>query len=149
MSALRILVTGSRDWTDTASVVRAFTEAVLRHYPDGVPKPFDWSTVELRHGCARGLDSTAARIAAKWGMQVKGIPADWDMHGRAAGSIRNGQLVAMSPLADELLTFALPHSVGTFDCARKARAAGIVVYDYGLSTSSNTRSTKRVKITGR
>lgn len=39
------------------------------------------------------------------------------------------------PVADECLTFTLPQSVGTYDCAKRARAAGIAVHDYCLSTA--------------
>lgn len=139
MTPLGILVTGSRDYTYKHTVARAFIEAVMRHYPDGVPDPFDWSTVEVRHGCARGLDTIAAELGEAWGMWVVGLRADWKRHGKAAGLIRNGKLVAREPLVDQCLTFALPESVGTFDCADKARAAGIPVFDYGVSTRLEDR----------
>jgi len=44
----RLVVTGSRDWTD-----RAVVEEALRRLPVG----------RLAHGGARGLDTIAARIA--------------------------------------------------------------------------------------
>ena len=52
-------------------------------------------------------------------------PADWSTHGRAAGPIRNQQMVDRG--ADICLAFPTSSSIGTWDCVRRAKAAGIPV----------------------
>lgn len=73
---------------------------------------------EIGFGDADGVDD----LAWKWA-HANGVPwvryvADWDRLGHAAGSIRNGVMLAdFKPR--ELLVF--PGGTGTTDCARKAR----------------------------
>lgn len=105
----RILITGSRDWTDV-DPIRA---ALLEHGPGVVV-----------HGAARGADTIAGEIAASLGWLVEAHPADWG-HGRSAGVRRNQAMVDLG--ADVCLAFPLPGSVGTWDCIRRATAAGIMV----------------------
>lgn len=52
-------------------------------------------------------------------------PADWKRHGKAAGMIRNREMVALG--ADLCIAFPLPQSKGTFGCIREAEKAGIEV----------------------
>lgn len=52
----RILVTGSRSWTDWVTVWTALEDAVEEAYRLG------FRAYEVRHGCAEGAD----RIAAQW-----------------------------------------------------------------------------------
>lgn len=129
---MRILVTGSRDLSSKAIVADAFREAIGRHYGFPLPVPFDWSSVTIRHGKARGADTLAHRIAQEWGMRTQFIDADWATFGNAAGPIRNSRLVALEPVADECLAFPARGSRGTYDCMKKASAAGIPVFNYGF-----------------
>ena len=41
------------------------------------------------HGAARGADSLAGQWGKSKGLPVVEIPANWDVYGNAAGSIRN------------------------------------------------------------
>lgn len=82
--------------------------------------------VTLMHGdCATGGDQLADAEARALGWDVEKYPADWDTHGKAAGPIRNGQMVAKRP--DVLFAYPTAQSRGTWDAIRKARAAGIMV----------------------
>lgn len=128
---LRILVTGSRDWTDPIPVQQALEQA-LTLSSIGAPV--------LVHGAARGADTLAERAwkhlqSARPGYLAspEQHPANWTKYGKAAGPIRNAYMVNLG--ANVCLTFARPGSVGTFDCARKARMAGIRVVDWGVSTA--------------
>jgi len=108
---MRVIVTGSRHWTDVAEVERA----LLRLPRDAV----------IVHGAARGLDAIAARVAVEQGLTVEAHPADWGSHGRAAGPIRNQAMVDLG--VDECLAFPLPDSVGTWDCVLRATFGGAKV----------------------
>ena len=51
------------------------------------------------------------------------VPADWDRHGRAAGPIRNAEMIARSPAA----VIAFRGGRGTADTVRRANAADVPV----------------------
>lgn len=114
---MRILVTGSRDWTDSEAIDSALWHA----WTDaGCP---DRSTVTLVHGGARGADHIAAAIARRVGLNVECHPAAWDTRGRAAGKIRNAEMVNAG--ADVCLAFIRNESRGATHCADLAEAKGI------------------------
>lgn len=111
---LRVLVCGSRDWTDKAAI-----EKELRLLPAG--------SVVI-HGDCRGADRIAGQIAQSLGLEVEAFPADWETHGKAAGPLRNRQMLAEGR-PDTVLAFHehLEASRGTADMVKKARAARIQV----------------------
>ena len=113
----RILVTGSRSWTDAATIDRNLVGAT-GHLDMLRP-------VVVIDGAAKGADSIAHDFALAHGWQTERYPADWTTHGKAAGSIRNQQMVDLG--ADLCLAFPLPDSIGTWDCIRRANKAGIRV----------------------
>ena len=115
-----VIVTGSRDWVDDQRVFRELEDL--------------WSTTEgpfvVRHGdCPTGAD----RFASVWCELVYEdvyeirYPAEWVKHGKAAGPIRNAEMVVAG--ADLCLAFPLGASRGTRNCMRLAREAGIPVID--------------------
>jgi hypothetical protein len=123
---LRILVTGSREWTDRDTLRDALMRAIADLCPPGAgPSSHPLSGMTLVHGAARGLDTLAAEQAEFWGMQVEAHPADWARHGRAAGPIRNAAMVALG--ADVCLAFPIGASPGTRGCIAVAERAGIPV----------------------
>jgi hypothetical protein len=77
------------------------------------------------HGAAVGADSIAGHIAHELGLAVEPYPADWDRYGKAAGHIRNRQMLAAKP--DRVLAFSKNISVsrGTSHMVKIAQAAGI------------------------
>lgn len=118
---MRILVTGSRRWTD-----REVMEAALDNATAGCVM-----NCTLIHGNATGVDILANEIARGWDdmwgeWSIERFPADWAKHGRAAGSIRNAQMLTEGK-PDLVLAFPLPGSKGTWDMIRKANAAGVEV----------------------
>jgi hypothetical protein len=106
----RILITGSRTWTDN-TVIR---DALTPHRAPGAV---------LVHGNAHGADRIAAGIWRSWGLPVETHPADWHTHGRAAGMVRNRHMVILG--ADICLAFIHNHSPGATHCAATANQAGI------------------------
>jgi len=111
-------VTGSRTWHDIAAIERALAVILARH-PEGVL---------LVHGaCPRGADAIAAAYAT-WtpGYQVEAHPADWHRHGRAAGHLRNADMIALG--ADGCAAFIRGGSPGSASTVRLAAGAGIPVW---------------------
>lgn len=76
---------------------------------------------EIIHGGAPGADSLAGQWARANAIKETCVKADWDKHGRAAGPIRNSEMLKLSP--DK--AFGFPGGKGTADMVRKVRAAGI------------------------
>lgn len=119
---LRILVTGSRDWTDEQAIHDALAQVMRAHR--------DRNPIVLVHGGARGADRIADKIWRSWQFRLDlAAPevhhADWDSYGKAAGWRRNAEMVAAG--ADVCLAFPLGESRGTRGCMALAEEAGIPV----------------------
>jgi hypothetical protein len=119
---MRILVTGSRTWTDKVAVAQAIREAWLV-----AGRPYG---VVVVHGGARGADYIAGVYAKRLGFSVEVhevSDADWKNFGRSSGAIRNQAMVDKG--ADICLAFIRNESRGATMCAKMAEKAGIpVVY---------------------
>lgn len=116
----RVLVTGSRDWQDPIRI----GDALIDQLPtDGTPM-----TV-VCGDCPTGADATT-RTWVQWVQSRTRSPvtcethhADWHLHGKAAGPIRNQKMIDSG--ADICLSFIRGGSPGATDCTRRAEAAGI------------------------
>jgi phosphoribosylformylglycinamidine (FGAM) synthase-like amidotransferase family enzyme len=108
----RYLICGGRDFRDYELMEKAL-RALILHPADAV----------IIHGAARGADTLAARWGQCNGSQVIACPADWDAHPKAAGPIRNSQMLTEHK-PDVVIAF--PGGRGTADMVRKARSAGVV-----------------------
>lgn len=76
-------------------------------------------------GDATGADSWGIVWAKRRGLPIERHPADWKKHGRAAGPVRNAEMVAK---ADALIAIWDGESRGTADVMEKACAAGLKVF---------------------
>lgn len=115
---IRILVTGSRTWTNrnwlSMELISAAAETA-----GGLEVP-----VTLVSGaCPRGADRIAEELAKSWDWTVERHPADWKAYGKAAGFIRNQQMVDLG--ADICLAFVRNGSRGATHCGQAAERAGI------------------------
>jgi hypothetical protein len=123
----KILVTGDREWTDIPRVVDE-----LRNYRPG--------TI-LVHGACRGADIICAAVAEALRFEVRGYPADWTTFKRAAGPIRNQQMLDVENRPDEPIDLCLAfhnnidQSRGTADMLRRVEKATIV---WKLCTTETT-----------
>jgi YspA, cpYpsA-related SLOG family len=113
---LRILITGSRDWTNTDQVYDAIWMAA---------GPWVAANVTVVHGGARGADTIAGEVAKRLGFNVEVHSSDWERYGKRAGLVRNSEMVAAG--ADICLAFPLGESRGTRHCMREAEKASIPV----------------------
>lgn len=109
----RILICGSRDWTEKSLIYHAISEA-LKH-----------GAIEIIHGGARGADSIAGQIAETLKIPVRVFPAQWDKYGKAAGFRRNIEMLNQLDQDDMVLAFQLNGSRGTQLTINEARKRGI------------------------
>lgn len=79
---------------------------------------------ELRTGGCRGADLDAEAWARENHIPVRTFPADWEKHGKAAGPIRNGEMLAG---ADGVVAF--PGGRGTADMLKQAGRARLLLWN--------------------
>ena len=121
---MRVLVTGSRDWTDRKTIEDALYDVLVTA---------SGNVVVVHGACPSGAD----KIAAEWvdvigrhdyGLSEERHPALWRPAGvldRSAGFKRNAEMVALG--ADLCLAFIHSGSRGATHCADLAEKAGIPV----------------------
>lgn len=118
---MRVLVCGSRDWTDAQPIAQmlhaAWETAQLNFHATHV------SDMIVMHGKARGADTIADTIARARGHTIDERPADWRGQGRRAGILRNLAMLDEAP--DLVLAFQLNGSRGTQHAIDEARRRGI------------------------
>lgn len=110
---MKVLVCGDRNWNHAGLILDR-----LGKLPAGAI---------ILEGGANGADTLARHAAERLGFAVMEFPADWDKHGRAAGPIRNRQMLDEKP--DLVIAFHsnLAASRGTADTVREAKRRGIPV----------------------
>ena len=114
----RVLVTGSREYRGS-DVLREISLLAIEHGRENLV---------VVHGAARsGADKLASIAARALGIREEPHPADWAKHNRAAGPLRNQEMVDAG--ADEALAFFQEGAAnrGTADCVARAGMAGIPV----------------------
>lgn len=131
---IRVIVTGGRFYGEEFDRERQYRQLWLRER-DHVNETLNellrlyGEDLLIVQGGAKGAD----RAARDWALRLDGprpitFAADWRGLGRAAGPIRNGEMVAAG--AD--LVVAFPGNSGTADCVRQAREARLYVLDLRL-----------------
>lgn len=110
---MRLLVCGDRNWR-LYDIVR---DTIKDLAPDIVIQ-----------GEARGADSMARDAAKELGIGVVSFPAKWDIYGKAAGLIRNQQMLDKGK-PDKVLAFHtnINMSKGTKDMVLRANREGLPV----------------------
>ncbi len=112
-----VLVCGSRFYSDYAKIYDYL-------------KRLNASQV-LAGGC-RGADTLAVRAARSLGVPFREFPADWQRFGKAAGPMRNQQMLDEG--GPDLVVAFHPHleeSKGTKDMVHRAIAQGIPLWLVG------------------
>lgn len=115
-----VLVCGSRDYTNE-SYIHGFLDTVFK----------DEKTENIIvEGEAPGADSIARNYGEKKGYEVRKFPADWKTHGKAAGPIRNKQMLDENPDISLVVAFSnkpLEESRGTANMVKQASERKIAV----------------------
>lgn len=130
---MRVLVTGSRKWTDWRAVYQVLTtlcvENNLMYPPDeyGNTMP-DPAKITVVHGnCPTGADRHADEWCIGSYFVAERHPADWNT-GKGAGFKRNAEMVNLG--ADLCLAFIKNNSKGATHTADLAEKAGIRTVRY-------------------
>lgn len=108
--SVRLLICGDRNWSG-GDVIRE----IIKQYNPTV----------IIEGEARGADTLARLAGETLGIQVLRFPADWEKYGRAAGPIRNSQMLKEGN-PDVVIGFHynVAESKGTRDMLTRAKKAG-------------------------
>lgn len=85
-----LMVTGSRSWTNTFTLTKAIRDLYLKWAADASPIT---APLLLSGACPRGADAIAEQFWSEANLPIRRMPADWNSNGRAAGFIRNQQMV--------------------------------------------------------
>lgn len=123
---MKVLVLGSKDWSDEKAVEREF-----RKLPLGTT---------IIHGADEvGIDIIAEKMAKKFGFPIRRYPADLAGEKRATGSDksavpkRNAKILREEHKSGDPIAFALAftpdlnRSRGAKDCVERARKVGVRV----------------------
>lgn len=108
----KVIIAGSRDFNDYE---------LLEKTMDKLLQDVRGRIVVLC-GEAHGADALGKRYAQERGYAVQSFPADWRLHGRAAGPLRNRQMAAA---ADACACFWDGRSRGTANMIEEAKRAGL------------------------
>lgn len=128
----RVLVTGSRTWTDVEQLREQLDIALMTHRG---------RVVLVSGACPTGADVLAEAWALERDVPVERHPADWEGQGKSAGFIRNGIMVESRP--DIVLSFNRGASKGTEHCTAAAETAGLKVLRFTDDTPIEGRVADR------
>lgn len=109
---MRVLVCGGREYNDRDNVL----DVLRLNVPVGAT---------IIEGGARGADTLARQWARAFEVPCETWKADWEKHGKAAGLIRNEEMLRSG--ID--LVIAFPGGRGTAHMKRIAREAGVKVIE--------------------
>lgn len=103
---------------------RAFNDALtLGSWLGGIHKN-NGPITELIEGGAPGADFMARKFAEWMGIPVRTFEAEWDIHGKAAGPIRNKRMLDEGKPD---LVVAFEGGKGTANMLKQATAAGVKI----------------------
>ena len=115
---MKFLICGSRNWKNE-KLLRKRIKAMLGENSEHT----------IINGGCRGADVMSTQLAKDEGWTVKEYPADWKKYKKAAGPIRNQQMIIENPDLDGVIAFSnnIKDSKGTQDMVFKANYNGIPV----------------------
>lgn len=138
---MRVLVTGSRHFgfkleerDKVFGNIEDLVESCKNLYTS------EYEDLTIIHGAAKGVDTAAEHWATLCNVPQEKYPADWEAYGKAAGPIRNKQMLDegkpdmviafLTKVADQEIFYGLSdsqHSRGTKDMIKQALKANIPV----------------------
>lgn len=131
---MKVLVCGGRDYAD-----RELVYVVLDRIHGETPIEF------IIQGEADGADALARDWAVSRKVALIGCHADWKKHGRAAGPMRNQDMLDRW---EPDVVIAFPGGAGTADMVRRARRAGVPV-EHAAREAKDAVEALRREVSGR
>lgn len=131
----RFIVSGSRDWTNRVRIGMELFNLL---------RLFGSKHLTIVVGDYRGVDRIVTEICDAVGITCEVHHADWKLHGRAAGPLRNREMIesgaGMVLAFKDDFDFTLARGIGggTEDCARQARKAGMIVHVFNSTSTEWT-----------
>lgn len=115
---MRVLVCGSRTFNDQF----LFDLAMNGFLDEFEPRA---SELVIISGLAKGADTMAVDWAKKNNVTYEGYPAQWDKYGRAAGPVRNQQMLDTG--VDLVIAFPKGEAKGTRHMMKIAKEKGVEI----------------------
>lgn len=109
---MKVIIAGGREFNDYEAVKQAIADS-------------NFEITEVISGGATGADALGERYATEFNIKLTIFPADWNMHGRAAGPIRNRE---MAEYGEALIAFWDGQSRGTKNMIAEAKKNDLEVY---------------------
>jgi hypothetical protein len=106
MNKTKIIIAGGRDFTEW----QFFEKWCERTICSLKTQWSELTDLQIVSGGARGTDALGEKFAKVYDIDLKIFPAEWDLHGKSAGYIRNS---TMAEYADVLIAFWDGRSKGT------------------------------------
>jgi hypothetical protein len=110
----RVIICGGRDFSNSVLLFKTMDVLHAEH-----------QFRDMMQGGARGADAMSRLWAKTHPEIVRWVsPAQWELHGKAAGPIRNSRMLEWKP---DLVVAFPTGGPGTADMIKQARAAGVEV----------------------
>lgn len=136
-----VIVTGGRTYgavsrffpaTDELIAIRNKELARRKHVFAALDELHASEAIDLLiQGGAKGADTVAKEWAIERAVHVLTMPANWERDGKAAGPIRNGQMVKKgveyNALGRSVLVLAFPGGRGTANMIEQSHKAGLLI----------------------
>lgn len=124
MKELRVIIAGSRDFSDYELLKKSAIEIITKKtmLPD---------LTRIISGGARGADTLGERFANEMGLEISRFIPDWDGLGKRAGYVRNAEMAKFAVEDDNdgmLIAFWDGKSRGTKHMIDLAKRYGLEVH---------------------
>lgn len=127
--SMGIICCGGRHF-DCYTLLEYVIDSIIEEYGAKTEK------VTVISGHCEGADQLGERYAKKRGTRLRVFPAEWTKYGKAAGPIRNSEMVScLSSFSKKVvIAFKNERTRGTADTIKKARRLGYDVYECEYET---------------
>lgn len=116
---MKAIIAGSRNITSYSALLECINSAKL-------------DMTEVVSGNAKGVDRLGERYAKENDIELKIFPADWLLHGKKAGPIRNKR---MAEYAHVLILLWDGESKGSKNMLEEAKKKELIIKEYLYETS--------------
>lgn len=116
----KVIISGDRNWN--GHELESKMRAIFSQFP---------KDTEIIHGNCRGVDLTADKIARELGLKITIFSPDWKNKGKAAGPIRNKEMLDYGATAVYAFHQYVDESKGTKNMMDQAKKRNVPVYLFG------------------